>query len=255
MLTLLVLLAAATTAAALDNRPVIGVVAQPTPSTLTSYGASFFPASYVKYIESAGARAIPLRYDSPRAELDRDLKRVNGVWFPGGSSHISGTSAFANAARHLFASAVDAGLPVWGTCMGFQQVLLYSSSGGRADPGKVLSEVDAESIFLPLTWGPGVAGSSLYKALTATAAAATLESTNSTINLHHFGVLTKSFAADAGLVDKFRVLSTNFDRGGKEFVSLVEHKTLPIVASQFHPEKNAYEFDQVRDMPAAMAGG
>ena len=34
-----------------------------------------------------------------------------------------------------------------------------------------------------------------------------------------------------------QVLSTNVGRNGTEFVSSMEHKTYPIYATQFHPEK------------------
>lgn len=41
-------------------------------------------ADYVKWIEAAGARAVPLHYDAPEPEIDAVLQQVNGVIFPGG---------------------------------------------------------------------------------------------------------------------------------------------------------------------------
>lgn len=41
-------------------------------------------ADYVKWIEAAGARVVPLYYDAPETEIDAVLQQVNGVIFPGG---------------------------------------------------------------------------------------------------------------------------------------------------------------------------
>lgn len=40
----------------------------------------------------------------------------------------------------------------------------------------------------------------------------------------------------------FNVLSTNFDDNGIEYVSTIEHKRYPIFGTQWHPEKNTYEW-------------
>jgi len=40
----------------------------------------------------------------------------------------------------------------------------------------------------------------------------------------------------------FDVLSTNSDRQGVDFVSSIEAKDFPIYGTQWHPEKNAYEW-------------
>ena len=42
------------------NRPVIGVMTQPTTSSL---GHSSLPASYIKWLESGGAKVVPFLYD------------------------------------------------------------------------------------------------------------------------------------------------------------------------------------------------
>jgi gamma-glutamyl hydrolase len=41
-------------------------------------------AAYVKFLEAAGARVIPILYDEPMASLINKLERVNGILFPGG---------------------------------------------------------------------------------------------------------------------------------------------------------------------------
>jgi len=45
---------------------------------------SFIPASYVKYLEMAGARVVPIYYDAPKEYYDNLLTKLNGVLFTGG---------------------------------------------------------------------------------------------------------------------------------------------------------------------------
>ena len=45
------------------------------------------------------------------------------------------------------------------------------------------------------------------------------------------------------IADSFwETLATNVDDNGVEFVSLMEAKIAPVWGSQFHPEKNAFEW-------------
>merc|ERR1712137_879487 len=48
-----------------------------------------------------------------------------------------------------------------------------------------------------------------------------------------------------GLNDFFQVLSTNVDSRGRQFVSTVEAKNYPISATQWHPEKNNFEWGEI----------
>lgn len=76
------------------------------------------------------------------------------------------------------------------------------------------------------------------------------ETENVTINLHHDGVTPESYKSTSCLYfvankpdntnmhTVFNVLSTNFDRTGKEFLSTIEGRTLPFYGVQWHPERN-----------------
>jgi len=75
----------------LNVRPIIGILSQPTDGSLTPYGNQYIAASYVKYIESAGARVVPILYDSGVQNITTLLGYINGVLFPGGGSDLTGT--------------------------------------------------------------------------------------------------------------------------------------------------------------------
>lgn len=51
-----------------------------------------------------------------------------------------------------------------------------------------------------------------------------------------------AFAGSAPLSSRFTALATSQDRNGKTFVASVEAKDAPIYATQWHPEKVAYEW-------------
>ena len=243
---------ASTTRATTNNRPVIGILAQPPPSALN--GTAFIPASYIKWLESAGARIVPLPYNLPAATLSARLSKLNGLLFPGGDSDISITSKYGSVSYRLFKAARAQGIPIWGTCMGFEQTMLYSSSDPAQRSHSLLSHVDAERLFVPLDVTSSSRKQSRILSGLPAAAVDTLLQQNCSVNLHAYGILSASFAADGALSSSFRPVATNADRAGKVFVSLAEHVSAPIFASQFHPEKNAFEFDQVWDGPGAGVG-
>jgi len=235
--------------------PVIGITAQPTSGNdqplLEPLGNSFIPASYVKWIEAAGGRVVPLVFDMPSNQLNAIMGQLNGLLFPGGAAPInSKSSKYANFSRELYDLAVKREIPLWGTCLGFEQLMVYSSSlsAGTGTKG-VLSSFDAEDLFLPLKLTEEAMSSKLLGGASGRVLHA-LTDTNMTVNLHSSGITPAALEADPNLKKTWRVLATNVDRQGKEFVSLAEGSNYPIFASQFHPEKNAYEFNQAWDMPS-----
>jgi len=129
--------------------------------------------------------------------------------------------------------------PVWGTCQGFQLLSILA-----ADNTSVLETYAYDSENLPLAldftslapqsrlWGQ--APQDIYEIFS---------SENITINLHHDGVPPNEYSQNSKLSAAVNLLSTNVDRKGKPFGSSLEHKVAPIYATQFHPERNAFEWD------------
>jgi gamma-glutamyl hydrolase len=71
--------------------------------------------------------------------------------------------------------------------------------------------------------------------------AKTMATKNITMNNHHWSVTPDAWAADKKLHKGMDICTTNMDVNGIEFVSSMQHKTLPIYAVQYHPEKNNFE--------------
>lgn len=58
---------------ALNNSPVIGILTIPSDDDYTQYPSSkysYFAASYVKYVESSGARVLPIPYEADETTLE-----------------------------------------------------------------------------------------------------------------------------------------------------------------------------------------
>ena len=69
-----------------------------------------------------------------------------------------------------------------------------------------------------------------------------LTNQNVTINFHKWCLTPENFTSFDALHNFWTVLSTNRDWNGLEFISLFEAKHYPIWGSQYHPEKNAFEW-------------
>ena len=69
---------------------------------------SYIAGGFVKWIEAAGARPVPIRYYSSDAELRRLFNSVNGLIFPGGLTDLWMDSPYVVAARKLWTWAKEA---------------------------------------------------------------------------------------------------------------------------------------------------
>lgn len=220
--------------------PVIGIMAHPAVSNVTTCGGScqYIAASYVKFVESAGARAIPINYHSTDDEIDEVMNQVNGILFPGGSADVPpAAKRIVENAMHI--SSVGGHFPVYGICLGFEWLALAVAGQDVLTGG-----MDAENISLSLNFTSEANHSRLFhddSARTIFAEQAV------TMNNHHLGLLPTTFKKNPKLQSVFKLLSTNMDRNGVEFVSSMEGHIAPIYGTQFHPEKNIFEWGTFPD--------
>lgn len=232
----------------LNTRPIFGILTEP--STDMANKTSYIAASYVKYLEQAGARVVPLLYTSSLTDLDTMMAGLNGLLFPGGSASLDIGSDFFKTAAHLFKSAIalnDKGVyfPIWGTCLGFE----FLNIMGAGEDESVLDDgFDSEDLPLALNFTKDAPGSSLLSKIDPNLYMA-MATMAITMNEHQSGVPPASYSRNVKLSNFFSVLATNRDRAGKEFISLVEGKTYPVYGSQFHPEKNNFEWNSQEATP------
>ncbi|KAG7330047.1 hypothetical protein KOW79_006269 [Hemibagrus wyckioides] len=221
----------------INDFPIIGVLAQEVYSPKPGENA-YIAASYVKYLESAGARVVPVMINRTEEEYTKLFKSINGIHFPGGGVSMF-SSGYAKAAGIFYNLALEANskgdyFPVWGTCLGFEQLTLLTS-------GKfLLSKTNTSGVALPLKFTNESKDSRMFKDFPEDLITS-LANEPLTENSHQWSITTESFTGNEKLKNFYRILSTNAD-GQTEFVSTVEAYDFPIYATQWHPEKNAFEW-------------
>ncbi|KAM6953479.1 gamma-glutamyl hydrolase [Aplochiton taeniatus] len=233
-----------------NDEPIIGVLAQEVFSP-KPHMTSYIAASYVKFLESAGSRVVPIMINQAMEEYKRIFNSINGVLFPGGGVSII-SSGYEKAATIFYNLAIEANkrgdyFPVWGTCLGFEE-LSYLTSGKM-----LLSHTNTSGVALPLLFTNASKESRMFSGFPAEIIEA-LGSEPLTENSHQWSLTLKSFNGNAELSKFYKVLSTNIDSGQIEFVSTVEAFDYPIYGTQWHPEKNAFEWTRpyIPHSPAAI---
>lgn len=217
--------------------PIIGILTlefRDYKSNQTTYVA----ASYVKFLEAAGARVVPVRLNLPLEEYQRLFKSINGIVIPGGTASIV-SSSYQRAARIFYELALEANkrgdyFPLWGTCLGFELLLYLTSEKTR------LSLTNTSGVTLPMRFTKEAKGSRMFRGFP-TRLLKDMASESVTQHSHKWGLKVSNHKNNKALKKFFKVLSTNTD-GRITFVSTVEAYRFPFYGTQWHPEKNAFEW-------------
>lgn len=235
-----------------NNTPIIAVLSQETSGDSSIFPDgnydSYIAASYIKFVESAGARAIPVWIGQSEEYYRRVVQYTNGLLLPGGTTNFTDAGGYGEAATLLYNIAVEYNLngvyyPVWGTCMGME-VLMFTAVNGTHDVRVVCS---LPKVSLPLDFAENYQNSRLFSQ--APPEILEILGTKNTTYNHHTYCITRDVMAQSGISDEWNILATNKDSLDVEFVSVLEHVEYPIYGVQFHPEKNVFEFSKAEAFP------
>lgn len=229
-----------------NNRPIVGILSQEIPSTSTApkQYKSFISASYVKFLEGAGARVVPIWINRTKSYYENITSQINGVLFPGGSSDFNAKNGFADAGAIIYdiAKALNAKgdyFPLWGTCLGLE--LLAYLGANRTNP---LTLCNSGNMNLKLNLLPGYEKSKLFGSAPKEIIKI-LTNEEVLINFHRFCLTQENVTQFMGDIN-WRIISTNKDSNGLKFVSTIESRNFPAFGVQFHPEKNIFEWSPVQ---------
>ncbi|KAK7491886.1 hypothetical protein BaRGS_00016905 [Batillaria attramentaria] len=193
------------------------VLAQRAPAG--SPGDTYIAADYVKFLESAGARVVPIFAGNPEEYYTHLFNNLNGVLLPGGDVDVT-DSLYAHAAQIFYNLTIQ---------------FLASLTAGR----NMLKPTDSFNFAAPLYLQPDYKKSRLLGWAPADVVSY-IGWENVTENFHHDSVLLMDFQADNKLSSFYRVISYNTDRQGQTFASTIEAFDYPIYGSQWHPESTMF---------------
>ncbi|KAF2880123.1 hypothetical protein ILUMI_26058 [Ignelater luminosus] len=231
--------------------PIIGILSQETYSVQHLFPNekydSFIAASYVKLLESAGARVVPILIGQEKDYYKYIVQNTNGILFPGGATWFNQSDGFADAGQILYDLALERNIngdyyPIWGICLGME-LLAQVAVQGKELRAHCLSKKES----LPLEFRPDFNTSKTFRQAPRRIIKI-LGTLNVTYNYHQYCVTEKNFTS-FGLDQDWRIVSTNKDVYGLEFISVFESKRYPFYGIQFHPEKNQYEFKPSLKIP------
>ena len=183
-----------------------------------------------EWLTAAGIELIPILSTCTGAEAAAYFEYIHGFYispgFAGEHEHpqilrlIRTFMVMAEKERDYF--------PVWGTCFGMQQLMLYVSRLSGLDSFN--SRDYYNKIFGNITVND-YKGSRLLNAAPPRFFQTYLPWFN-----HGEGLTVSQFVSNRALTKKFQLLAKTHDRAGKEYVALIEARDRPWYGCQFHPE-------------------
>ena len=225
----------------LNLRPMIGIMTQDVKNQAPY--TTYIMAAYIKFVEAAGARAVPIRYNDTDEEILKTVSSLNGFLFPGGSMKLiekdNNLTEYTRKGKLIYDYAKqqnDEGkyFPIVGTCLGFQELGVL-----EAPYADVLGHFSADDVADKLKFIGDPRKSKYFKSMDSNLLYE-VQKLNITYNHHSRGISRDMFKKYKELDEAFKVTSVSFDTKGVEYVATMEHKKYPFYGTQYHPEKNTF---------------
>ncbi|CAI5978516.1 unnamed protein product [Closterium sp. NIES-65] len=237
---------------AVHDQPLIGILSQPGDgdggraprvNSKEDLNVSYIAASYVKWVESAGARPVPILYDDPDWLMEKKFRAINGLILPGGGTDLV-PGPFFSAVEKLLKMALaanDAGdyFPVQGTCMGMETLTIFFSQDFDILETKAFNAEDSPEA---LKFTSEEAKRRAYFSWMTPDLLDRIQKEKITMENHEDGTTVGRFLSNKRLKEFFHILTTSVDRNGTEYVTTIEARDYPIYGTQWHPEKTAFEW-------------
>ena len=224
----------------INNSPIKPVIAiygnsEPENDDEKYLNGTYYPISYIYWLESAGAQVMALHYWYSYEEIDEILKKINGIFFLGGGRILIKEGTWELKAKFIIEQSIKYDLPIWGTCQGFQLLGVTLSNNFTL----LKHEFNDKNVLHNLDININTKTSEMFKLFTPSDFDL-LTHTNSTIYNHEWGFYPKDYYTNEKLEKMTLVTSTSKENDGKEFINSFEGRKNKFYAVQFHPEKNPY---------------
>ena len=207
--------------------------------------------SYVDWVGTTGAMPVLIPFDIAREQLDKILDNIDGVLFPGGGADLKkpddlkAPTGYQLTQDYIIKYSIkqnDAGryFPIFATCLGFESLFIAVAN----DTSVLECDLDDEVVAHSVETLPDFEHSRFWRQVGLELARQVFKR-ESIYYTHECGTRTGTFKKNAKLSSQLNLLATSKSKHGVEFVACVEHKKYPIIANQWHPEKNLYERGQL----------
>jgi len=192
----------------------------------------------VRWIESGGSRVVAVPYTLDSDDLTALLGNLNGIVIPGGPSALNaGFQTAVNTIVNFATQQNNEGnvYPVYGIDQGALAIAV--AIAGSSD---ILESCNSGAQLATLQFTQAAASSDMYT-LFPSYLTSYVSSTGAFWFNNTQGIAASTFTSNSQLSASFSVLSTSTT--SNQFVSSFEGNSLPIYGVQYHPEKNAFEWD------------
>jgi len=206
-------------------------------------GDGYIASSHINWLKRAGISIIAIPYDTTRYKWY--FNRINGLYLPSGGVFASNSEAYYKCCKKFVQLAINANnnndyFPIWGGCMGMQQMMIIAD--GRDDMN-FLDKFDSfNNLMLPLELTKDGHNSRLIKYIKENNPKKLEDfmKKDITLNNHMMGVSPYKFKKCKQLNLLYKIISWNYDRKGKRFISTIEANKYPFYGVQWHPERSTH---------------
>jgi gamma-glutamyl hydrolase len=222
---------------------VIGIISVPLTPTKKYFkvcGDSYIASSHLRWMKKNDVEFLVIPYDSKNLKYYFD--RIHGLYLPSGGAFAGTQKQYYSACKRLMEMAKkenDKGFyfPVWGCCMGFQQMLIIAD--GHDNLTTLLGTFNSMKNYMTnIDLTEEGKRARIIKGLD-TDTFKKITKDNSTTNNHKMGISPEDFDNNPGIAEFYKNVGNSVDRDGKAFVAIIEAHDYPFYGVQWHPERNS----------------
>ena len=197
-------------------------------------GQSYIVTAHLNWLESVGFKPVVIPFYA--SNLEEYIPYCNGLYLPSGGAFAQTQPEYYFASKKLIQLARKENnrgnyFPVWGCCMGMQQMLIEAD--GNDDYLNFLQTFDSDN-----NYKTSLIPYDDTKLFSVFPDHKLKEMTFQSKSLHnHMMGITPHRFNKSRLRNHYKIGNTSYDRKGKEFVSTIEGKKYPFYGVQWHPER------------------
>lgn len=201
-------------------------------------GTSYVVSAHIEWMKSHNIEIVSIPYYSKN--LQSYVKRVHGLYLPSGGVFAQTQPEYYYAAKkliHLAKQQNDMGnyFPVWGACMGFQQMLIVQD--GKDNYQNFLQKFNSDkNLYLPLHFTDEGKNSRIFSEYSKRQIQ-DMNIKKCSLHNHKMGISPRKFKQNKNLSKFYKIVNISYDRNKKPFVSTIEAYDYPFYGVQWHPER------------------